>query len=591
MPIESEMTLWCEGDRIRPVIMVSCTKNLWDEGLSAPVTYRRNYVTIDSRYTLPIPVSADSHKYADGFNGKKLFVRDGRGVVLPVNAIGLRLHSVVDQYGGKDQPLTQHTAKRDKGHEGNFWERCVLPDQSGTLTRTPHDAARPECPDLKFQLAGYHGPSADNGVQTDLSWHRVQFKAATANNGSRRATQQYYHFLVSMVVDVSDHLNTDGEPNPLPDFGKPPKGPRTHRGKWLVIESRLSHRVIARGRSPNHYESSSTSTANASNGGGGGPSNEGGSNDGNGPEDDEDEGPEPDDEGTAPSGDRNNGGRSVLAAQSHNNRVGKYQQQQRLTQQPSAHQAAAMENQLREQQEWHQRQAQPQYQYQEQPQMQLQGHSQGQDEQWMQMQQQQMQRLQQVEYEYAPLPMAPMTFIAANQTVPAADVNNITTAFQQASMAEQNSMPQHTSEAQYTAEAQYTSEEQYTSEARYTPLPEHISEAQYTSMPEHTSSSVPYDGTYFQDDGVQHPSLIKDETHSVSLSPTLSLPQPTEPGMVVDGFGNYVCASEAGPSSSEKSRQQAYTAAAFEHSELLEDSAWCSGEYAGFDAFAEQLDL
>jgi len=558
--IESEMTLWCEGDRIRPVIMASCTKNLWNEGLSAPVTYRRNYVTVDSRYSFEIPVSPDPHKYANGFEGKKLYVMDTKGRTRTVNAVGLRLSALIDQYGGKEQPLTQHTARRDKGHEGNYWDRCVLPDQSGTLTRTPHSAARLECPDLKFQMHGYYGPSVNNGVQTELSWHRVQFKAATANNGSRRATQQYYHFLVSMVVDVSDVLNEDGEPNPLPDAEKGPQGPPTHRGKWLVIESRMSHRVIARGRSPNHYESSSPSTANASNGGGG--NNDGGSKDDNGGNDDddeeEDEGPEPDDEGTAPSGDRNNNGRSVLAAQSHNNRVGKQQQQQqRSTQQPPAYQAAALEAQLRQQQ-WERQQLQ--HQHQQLPQMQLQAHQQTQDQQFLQRQSQQMQQLQHGEYAYAPLPMVPMSFHAANQTIPETDVGNITTAFEHASMAEQ------------------------------IPIPEH------TSMAEHTASSEPYDGQYFHDDTHQqhqHPSFVKDESlTSDSFSP--QPPQLMEPVMALDSYGNYNYVTESGPSSSSEKTFQQYTVAALENSDVIEaiDPSWCSQEYGQFDAFAEHhLDL
>ena len=90
-------------------------------------------------------------------------------------------------------------------------------------------------------MVRYHGPSVDDGVQTRLSWHRVQFKAATADDSLRGGTQQYYHFLVSMVADVSDCRNGNGEPPPLPNLGGLPMGPPTHRGRWLVVETRMSH--------------------------------------------------------------------------------------------------------------------------------------------------------------------------------------------------------------------------------------------------------------------------------------------------------------------------------------------------------------
>ena len=64
-----------------------------------------------------------------------------------------------------------------------------------------------------------------------------------------------------MVADVSDRRNGNGEPNPLPNLGGLPIGPLTYRGRWLVVETRISYRIVARRRSPSYYKSSPPSAA------------------------------------------------------------------------------------------------------------------------------------------------------------------------------------------------------------------------------------------------------------------------------------------------------------------------------------------
>jgi meiosis-specific transcription factor NDT80 len=80
---------------------------------------------------------------------------------------------------------------------------------------------------------GGYSQSGQGPYATDHTFERIQFKQATANNGKRRAAQQYYHLVVELYVDV-------GTQNPGEQFVK--------------IAERKSAKMIVRGRSPGHYQ-------------------------------------------------------------------------------------------------------------------------------------------------------------------------------------------------------------------------------------------------------------------------------------------------------------------------------------------------
>jgi meiosis-specific transcription factor NDT80 len=62
----------------------------------------------------------------------------------------------------------------------------------------------------------------------------VQFKQATANNGKRRASQQYFHLIVELFADVRKE-NSDTP-------------------TWVKVAHRVSEKIVVRGRSPSHYQ-------------------------------------------------------------------------------------------------------------------------------------------------------------------------------------------------------------------------------------------------------------------------------------------------------------------------------------------------
>ncbi|KAJ2349468.1 hypothetical protein GGH91_000794 [Coemansia sp. RSA 2671] len=99
----------------------------------------------------------------------------------------------------KDVELVQHTPKRDKGPQ-----------------TTPQ--AQP------IRCTG--GPSAISS--STVCFERLQFKTATANNGKRRAAQQYYTLVVDLLADCDD-------------------------GERCLVASTTSSPIVVRGRSPGHY--------------------------------------------------------------------------------------------------------------------------------------------------------------------------------------------------------------------------------------------------------------------------------------------------------------------------------------------------
>ena len=74
----------------------------------------------------------------------------------------------------------------------------------------------------------------NDGYRKQHAFERLQFKTATANNGKRRATQQFYRVKFQLFADTRN----DGD----------------IQGKWTKIAEMISGPVVVRGRSPNHYK-------------------------------------------------------------------------------------------------------------------------------------------------------------------------------------------------------------------------------------------------------------------------------------------------------------------------------------------------
>jgi meiosis-specific transcription factor NDT80 len=197
--------------------------------------YRRNYFQLSCSYTLhPLVPPTSLHVIQNGASH-------------PVHAFAMSIAAVVDGRDGRAIDLVQHTPKRDKGPQ-------IRPDRV-TLAARPHPSGQGYGSGASDGSRHYDQNYGQNSNQppTEYTYERIQFKCATANNGRRRAAQQYYHLLVELCVDIGSQM---GE------------------GRWVKIAQRVSAPVVVRGRSPGHYHSERRHS-NASAGGSAGP-NDGG---------------------------------------------------------------------------------------------------------------------------------------------------------------------------------------------------------------------------------------------------------------------------------------------------------------------------
>ncbi|KAE9363132.1 NDT80/PhoG like DNA-binding family protein-like protein [Stipitochalara longipes BDJ] len=228
-----------EGQLIKPEIFGKIDKGFFlaDNDWTC---YRRNYFSLNCSYTLQPTIP----------NGAMYLVGQHGGTGAQVHNFAMSIAAVVDGRDGKPIELVQHTPKRDKGPQ----------DRPARITLAPRPPASHGLYGGDSGLGGSRGSIYDaqgfnqnpNSPQIEATFERIQFKNATANNGKRRAAQQYYHLLVELFADV---------------------GPQ-HADRWVKIASRMSAPMVVRGRSPGHYQGerrgSNTSTGPGGSGGAGG---------------------------------------------------------------------------------------------------------------------------------------------------------------------------------------------------------------------------------------------------------------------------------------------------------------------------------
>ncbi len=178
--------------------------------------YRRNYFSLNCSYTLSPTIP----------NGSIYLVQQ-HGLGPQVHQFAMSIAAVVDGRDGKSIDLVQHTPKRDKGPQ----------EKPGRITLAPRPSPPHGMYDGGLSSGRYDQSFNQNSNQpsTEATFERIQFKNATANNGKRRAAQQYYHLLVELFADIGSHV------------------PQNER--WVKIAYRMSHAMVVRGRSPGHYQS------------------------------------------------------------------------------------------------------------------------------------------------------------------------------------------------------------------------------------------------------------------------------------------------------------------------------------------------
>lgn len=167
--------------------------------------YRRNYFQVSSTF--------DIHGMNYVIQGAEVpcLVRTETQELYQIDFFSIGITARVTGSDGKMIELVQHTAKRDKGPQMIPEPRIV--SAGGNL-----------------HLASVGSTNSHHNMVT---FERMQFKTATANNGKRRAAQQYYEIVIDLYANSS-------------------------MGKSFKVATSVSAPLVVRGRSPGHYADSQT---------------------------------------------------------------------------------------------------------------------------------------------------------------------------------------------------------------------------------------------------------------------------------------------------------------------------------------------
>lgn len=207
--------------------------------------YRRNYFSCVCSYH----ISPANPSYP---NAAIQFLRTGDQQPYPVYGFAMCISAVVADNENMSIELVQHTPKRDKGP-------IAKPEKVRLSPKPPQTSHHPinsiynssgGVGDLGSSR-GYEqsfGQSQSN-LGNEHTFERIQFKQATANNGKRRAAQQYYHLIVELWAETGSQAGGDG---------------------YVKVAFKKSAKMIVRGRSPGHYQSERRASTSSGPGGSGG---------------------------------------------------------------------------------------------------------------------------------------------------------------------------------------------------------------------------------------------------------------------------------------------------------------------------------
>ncbi|KAL8969843.1 MAG: hypothetical protein Q9197_004129 [Variospora fuerteventurae] len=191
--------------------------------------YRRNYFSVACSYTLS--------PYNPQMEPLSLRKTSRDSSLLPIRSLAICISARIDSEEGKLIELVQHTPKRDKGPTGRPEKIKLHPNTSlGAVGIHPgHGGGLGAGSGLSSDYETAYAPTSPTTQQsqTVASFDRIQFKSATANNGKRRAAQQYFHIIVELFAEVSSN--------------------QTAEATWTKVASRISAPMVVRGRSPGHY--------------------------------------------------------------------------------------------------------------------------------------------------------------------------------------------------------------------------------------------------------------------------------------------------------------------------------------------------
>ncbi|KAL2396933.1 hypothetical protein ABEF93_004956 [Exophiala dermatitidis] len=194
--------------------------------------YRRNYFAVTCSFTFK------NH----GAEGPFYLQRNGHEEQIHQFAVSISAKTALTGNGeSESRGLVQHTPKRDKATESVPGRHLISP--------TPNQSMGPNgvylgagslyggSQHMSSAMMGSYGGAFENSSANSIpplhTFERIQFQKATANNGKRRAQQQYFLVVVELSANIA---RSPGEEN------------------WVVIATKESDPMVVRGRSPGHYK-------------------------------------------------------------------------------------------------------------------------------------------------------------------------------------------------------------------------------------------------------------------------------------------------------------------------------------------------
>lgn len=192
--------------------------------------YRRNYFTVHCSFSL-------KGQFGEG---PYYLEKPAQRELIHGFAVSISARTAAQNNGESEaRGLVQHTPKRDKATESVPGRHSVSPSlhasmSSGSLypgTGSIYTSASQINSSVLGPYGGYD--STSNGPPANHTFERIQFQRATANNGKRRAQQQYFQVVVELSADIGRSSGAED---------------------WVLIATRESEPVVVRGRSPGHYK-------------------------------------------------------------------------------------------------------------------------------------------------------------------------------------------------------------------------------------------------------------------------------------------------------------------------------------------------
>jgi len=218
------------GEQLWPEITASIHKGFFQVD-NKWTCYRRNYFNVWCAFGFKNSVTPEDRYF---------LLYHGQHVPVQYFAVAISAKTAAMNSGESEtRGLVQYTPKRDKESESVPGKHLVQPmisramSVNGTFAGPNH--AYTGAPHISPGMMGSY-PPYDPGLQsipTQYTFERIQFQKATANNGKRRAQQQYFHVVVELFADIS---RNGGEK------------------KWVLIATKQSDPMVVRGRSPGHYK-------------------------------------------------------------------------------------------------------------------------------------------------------------------------------------------------------------------------------------------------------------------------------------------------------------------------------------------------